>query len=52
MDIVVPVKREEQIIHLRVRTVARPDAEVSTLLFHLGLRLPKRSKMIECSGEK
>ena len=52
MDIVVPVKREEQIIHLRVRTVAKPDAEVSTLLSHLGLRLPKRSKMIECSGKK
>ena len=52
MDIIVPVKREEEIIHMRVRTVAKPDAEVSTLLSHLGLRLPKRSKMIKCSGKK
>lgn len=51
MDIIVPVKREEKIIHLRVRTVAKPDTDVSTLLSHLGLRLPKRSKMVKCSGE-
>lgn len=51
MDIIVPVKRDKEMIQLRVRTVAKPDPEVSTLLSHLGLRLPKRSKMVKCSGK-
>ena len=47
MDIVVPVKRDETEIELRLRTVAKPDEDVATLLAHLGLSLPRRSKIIE-----
>lgn len=51
MDIVVPVNREGQVVNLRVRTVGKPDPDVATLLVRLGLRLPKRSKTVGCSGE-
>ncbi len=47
MDVVVPVKREETEMELRLRTVAKPDEDVGTLLAHLGLSLPRRSKVIE-----
>ena len=36
MDVSVPVKRGEREVTLRLRTVARPDAEVALLLAHLG----------------
>lgn len=52
MDVVVPVKREETEMELRLRTVARPDEDVGTLLAHLGLSLPRRSKVIENVVEK
>jgi transposase len=51
MDIVVPVKREGQVVNLSVRTVAKPDPDVATLLARLDLKLPKRSKTVRCSGE-
>lgn len=52
MDVVVPVKRGERAIDLRVRVVAKPDEDVATLLAHLGLRLPKRAKLLENVVEK
>jgi len=52
MDVVVPVKRGEQRLKVRLRTVAKPDPDVATLLAHLGLSLPKRSKIIENVVEK
>lgn len=52
MDVVVPVKREETEMELRLRTVAKPDEDVGTLLAHLGLSLPRRSKIIENVVEK
>ena len=47
MDVVVPVKRGEQTVEIRLRTVAKPDQDVVTLLAHLGLILPRRSRVIE-----
>lgn len=52
MDVVVPVKRAEQVLEVRVRTVAKPEEDVAVLLAHLGLRLPKRSKIVENVVEK
>lgn len=52
MDVVVPVKRGDQTIDLCLRTVAKPDPDVAILLAHLGLRLPKGSKMIQNVVEK
>ena len=52
MDVVVPVKRGERIIDLRLRTVAKPDEDVATLLAHLGLHLPKGSKLVQNVVEK
>lgn len=52
MDIVVPVKRGDHLIDLRVRTVAKPEQEVATLLAHLGLHLPKRARIVENVVEK
>jgi transposase len=52
MDVVVPVKRGDRVLELRVRTVAKPEQDVATLLVHLGLRLPKRAKLIENVVEK
>ena len=52
MDVVVPVKRGERVVELRVRVVAKPDEDVATLLAHLGLRLPKRAKILENVVEK
>jgi len=52
MDVVVPVRRAERVVDLRVRVVAKPDPDVCTLLAHLGLRLPKRAKILENVVEK
>ncbi len=52
MDVIVPVRRGDQTLPLRVRTVAKPDPDVAILLAHLGLQLPKRSKIIENVVEK
>ncbi|MEI2419051.1 IS1634 family transposase [Arthrospira platensis SPKY2] len=52
MDVVVPVKRGDQTIDIRLRTVAKPDPDVATVLAHLGLRLPKGSKLIQNVVEK
>jgi hypothetical protein len=47
MDVIVPVKRGENVIDLRLRTVAKPDADVAVLLAHLGLKLPQGSKLVQ-----
>ena len=52
MDVVVPVKRGETTVDLRLRTVAKPDKDVALLLAHLGLRLPKGSKIAQNVVEK
>lgn len=52
MDVVVPVKRGERTVDLRLRTVAKPDSDVSLLLAHLGLRLPRGSKLVQNVVEK
>jgi len=52
MDVVVPVKRQERVIDLRLRTVGKPDPDVALLLAHLGLHLPKGSKLVQNVVEK
>ena len=52
MDVVVPVKRGGDFLEVRVRTVAKPEEEAAVLLAHLGLHLPKRSKIVENVVEK
>lgn len=52
MDVIVPVRRGDQTHSMRVRTVGKPDPDVAILLAHLGLRLPKRSKIVEYVVEK
>jgi hypothetical protein len=52
MDVAVPVKRGDLSAKLRLRTVAKPEADVAVLLSHLGLRLPSRSKVIQNVVEK
>jgi len=52
MDVTVPVKRQEQVITLRLRTLAKPDADVALLLAHLGLHLSRESKLVQNVLEK
>ncbi len=52
MDVVVPVKRDQSTLELRLRTVAKPDQDVAVLLTHLGLNLPKGSKVVQNVVEK
>ena len=47
MDVVVPVRRGDVEVKVRLRTVAKPDEDVAVLLSHLGLRLPSRSKTVQ-----
>ena len=52
MDVSVPVKRQGREVTLKLRTVAKPDADVALLLAHLGLRLPRGSRLVENVVEK
>ena len=52
MDVSVPVRRGDQTVRLNLRTVAKPDADAALLLAHLGLRLPKGSRLVENVVEK
>lgn len=52
MDVTIPVKSGERTIELRLRTVAKPDKDVALLLAHLGLHLPKGSKLVQNVVEK
>ena len=52
MDVSVPVRRGDREVTLSLRTVAKPDADVALLLAHLGLRLPRGSRLVENVVEK
>ena len=52
MDVVVPVRRGDWEVKVRLRTVAKPEEDVAVLLSHLGLRLPSRSKRVQDVVEK
>ena len=52
MDVTVPVKRAHRTVTMRLRTVAKPDPDVTLLLAHLGLHLPKGSKLVQNVVEK
>jgi len=52
MDVTVPVQRAGRVLTLRLRTVAKPDADVALLLAYLGLHLPKGSKLVQNVVEK
>jgi hypothetical protein len=47
MDVVLPIRRADQSLSLRLRLVAKPEKDVAQLLAHLGLQLPLRPKLIE-----
>ena len=47
LDVVLPVKTQESVNHLRLRTVARPEPLVCELLQRLELHLPERSRTIQ-----
>jgi len=52
MDVVVPVRRGNLEVKVRLRTVAKPQEDATVLLSHLGLRLPSRSKTVQDVVEK
>jgi transposase len=52
MDVTVPVRRSDREVTLRLRTVAKPDPDVAHLLAHLGLKLPKGTKLVQNVVEK
>jgi hypothetical protein len=52
MDVSVPVRHGDRTVGLNLRTVAKPDPDVALLLAHLGLRLPKGSRLVENVVEK
>jgi transposase len=47
MDVILPVERAGQRVDLRLRVVAKPDSQTAQLLAHLGLQIPRQSKIIE-----
>jgi hypothetical protein len=47
VDVVLPVRRRDETIEVRLRVVARPDRRVAELLAHLGLELPTRSRIVQ-----
>lgn len=51
LDVVLPVKTEDGVKELRLRTVARPERMVAELLQRLGLSLPQQSRIIENAVE-
>ena len=52
MDVVVPVRRGDVEVKVRLLTVAKPDEDLALLLSHLGLRLPSRSITARSTVEK
>lgn len=46
VDVIVPVRRADAAIELRLRVVTTPERATAELLAHLGLRLPKGSRVI------
>jgi hypothetical protein len=47
MDVVLPAKRGERVIDVRLRTVAKTDKALAMPLSHLGLQLPTGSKRVQ-----
>ncbi len=47
MDVLLPVRRGDQVATLRLRGGARPERRVAALLVRLGLELPTRSRILE-----
>ena len=47
MDVVLPVRSDQEQAELRLRVVSKPDRMVAELLQRLDLHLPTRSKLIE-----
>ncbi len=47
MDVILPVERSGQRTDLRLRVVAKPEKDTAQLLAHLGLQIPRQSKIIE-----
>jgi hypothetical protein len=47
VDVVLPVRRQEQLHELRLRVVARPERRVAELLARLGLELPTRNRIVQ-----
>jgi transposase len=47
VDVVLPVRRGEETVEVRLRVVARPDPRVAELLAHLGLELPTRNRIVQ-----
>ena len=45
-DVVVPIKRAGVVTALRLRVVTTPEPATAQLLAHLGLRLPKGTRLI------
>ncbi len=52
MDAVLPVKRENIDLRVRLRTLVKPEEDVAVLLAHLELRPPNRSTMVQNVLEK
>lgn len=46
IDVIVPVRRPTGATELRLRVVTTPEPATAQLLAHLGLRLPKGSRVI------
>ena len=49
-DVIIPVKRGEKEMQLRLRVVSTPEAALAQLLGHLGLRLPKGARPQHMGG--
>lgn len=47
MDVILPVERSGIRTNLRLRVVAKPEADAAQLLARLGLQIPRQSKIIE-----
>lgn len=47
MDVILPVERGGVRADLRLRVVAKPEADAAQLLARLGLQIPRQSKFIE-----
>jgi transposase len=54
LDVVLPIKQPQgdEVQHLRLRVVARPDRPVAELLHRLGLQLPTAPKQVQNVVEK
>lgn len=52
MDVILPVRRAETTVDLRLRVVAKPEPRLAQLLARLGLQFPTRSKRVPNVVEK